>query len=209
MPRFLGEKGQNTIPYVNLFSLFPTTSFSGLIRIPVFDILQTPYGCSHICSGALQSLALPWLGPVCTSAFAREKDFLGLSMKSLPNTTHIFIWSRRPPRKTLFPTLPVLSKLFAQPPNALLIRLSHITVTSKFSLTTEIHVEVWSKNYRFTCSMSIYIFSQWTSLSLIKKLFKLINLYTILIQWISTICIEQVPIYIVFKKVHLCWHQNF
>jgi hypothetical protein len=50
MLRFLGQKGQNTIPYVNLFSLFPTTSFSGMIRISVFDMLQIPCGCSKICS---------------------------------------------------------------------------------------------------------------------------------------------------------------
>jgi hypothetical protein len=33
------------------FLLLPTTSFSGLIRIPVFDMLHIPCGCSQICSG--------------------------------------------------------------------------------------------------------------------------------------------------------------
>jgi hypothetical protein len=34
-----------------------------------------------------------------------------------------------------------------------------------------------------------------------KKIFKRINLYTILIQEISTILIDQMPTYLVFKKV--------
>jgi len=39
-------------------------------------------------------------------------------------------------------------------------------------------------------------------LSIIRKLFKQIRLYTILIQGISTILIDQISTYLVFKKVH-------
>ena len=63
--------------------------------------------------GAMQPLTPPRLGPDSISALAREMDFLGLSMKSLPNTTHIFICLLIPPRKALFPTMPFLIKLLA------------------------------------------------------------------------------------------------
>jgi len=36
-----------------------------------------------------------------------------------------------------------------------------------------------------------------------------IHLYTILIQGINTIFIDQMPICLVFKRYILCWHQNF
>jgi hypothetical protein len=55
-----------------------------------------------------------------------------------------------------------------------------------------------------------YIFSLiLTSLSVIRKILKN-HLYTILIEGISIIIItDQMPTYLVFKKVHLCWHKNF
>jgi len=59
MPRFLGQKGQNTITYVKVFSLFSTTSFSGLIRISVFDISQIPCGFSQICGGSNAATCTP------------------------------------------------------------------------------------------------------------------------------------------------------
>jgi len=93
--------------------------------------------------GEMQPLAPPWLGPISNSALVLEMDVLGLSTKNLPNTTHILNWSRRPSRKAVFPTLPFLSKLVTQPPNALLIMRSHTVVTSKFSLIPEIHVEFY------------------------------------------------------------------
>ena len=74
---------------------------------------------------AMQPLPPPWLRPVPISARVREMDFLGLSTPKLPNTTHIFIWSRRPSRKALFPTLSLLSKLLTQTPNALVIGWSY------------------------------------------------------------------------------------
>ena len=91
--------------------------------------------------GAMQPLAPPWLRLVPISTRVREMDVLGFSTKNLPNTTHIFNWSRRPSRKALFPTLPFLSKLLTQPPNVFLIGRSHTIVTSKSSLTPEIHVQ--------------------------------------------------------------------
>ena len=41
------------------FSLLPTTSFIGLIRIRAFDILQIPCGCSQICSGCSAATCIP------------------------------------------------------------------------------------------------------------------------------------------------------
>jgi len=58
------------------------------------------------------------------------------------------------------------------------------------------------KNDRF-CPFHVNIcFHLWTLLSVIKKIFKQIHGYTILIQGISTIFINQMLTYLVFKKVH-------
>ena len=46
-------------------------------------------------------------------------------------------------------------------------------------------------------------------MSIIEKSFKRINLYTILIQGISTIFMEQMLTYLFSKNYILCWHQNF
>ena len=106
------------------FSLLPTTSFIGLIRISVLNIFQNFVEAARFVVVAMQPLAIQWLGPVSISALAREMDFLGLSKKSQANTAHIFIWSLIPLRKALFTTLPLCSKLLTHPPNAI-IRRSH------------------------------------------------------------------------------------
>ena len=73
------------------FSLLPTTSFIGLIRISVLNIFQNFVEAARFVVVAMQPLAIQWLGPVSISALAREMDFLGLSKKSQANTAHIFI----------------------------------------------------------------------------------------------------------------------
>jgi len=42
-----------------------------------------------------------------------------------------------------------------------------------------------------------------------KEIFKQIHLYTILIQGICLIFVEQMSTYLVIKKYILCWHKNF
>jgi hypothetical protein len=90
MIRFVVLKGHKTITYVNLFSLFPTQSFIGLIGFSVFDILQIVCGCNRFVVGAMQPLAPLWLSPISNSALVREIEFLGLSTKNMANTIHFF-----------------------------------------------------------------------------------------------------------------------
>jgi len=52
-------------------------------------------------------------------------------------------------------------------------------------------------------------FHSWTSLSIIRKFSKQIHLYTILMHGISTIFIDWMPTYLVFKKVHFMLASTF
>jgi len=57
-------------------------------------------------------------------------------------------------------------------------------------------VEVYFNNYRFCLFCSGIYFHEWALLSLIRKFFKQIYLYTILIQGMNIIFIDQIPIYL-------------
>jgi len=67
----------------------------------------------------------------------------------------------------------------------------------------EPHIEVYFNNRRFCLFQHCTYFHLWTSVSIISEIFKQIHLYTIvIIQGISTTFIDQMPTYLVFKKVH-------
>jgi len=140
------------------FSLFPTMSFSGLIRISINDTLQIPCWCSQLCNGSNAATRTPMARVRLYLCTCSGDGIFGTQYeKSAEHDPHLhFIVI--PPRKALFPTLQFLSKLLAQPPNALLIRRSHSIFTSKFSLTPELHVEVCLKNYRlYLFHVNIYV----------------------------------------------------
>jgi hypothetical protein len=75
----------------------------------------------------------------------------------------------------------------------------------KIMAGAQLRVEIYLKN-----SETLPVPCQCTLLSVIKIIFKEIHLYTILIQGISTIFIDQMPTYLCFQKsTSLCWHQNY
>ena len=61
-------------------------------------------------------------------------------------------------------------------------------------------VEVCLNNYRLHLLYVCIYFHQWILLSIIRKIFKKIFLYTILLQGISTILTDQMPICLFFQK---------
>ena len=67
---------------------------------------------------------------------------------------------------------------------------------------TDLHVEVYLNNQRFYLFHASTYFHLWASLSVIRKFFKQIHLYTILIQAISITIIGQIPTNLVFEEVH-------
>lgn len=69
-------------------------------------------------------------------------------------------------------------------------------------------VEFYLNNWRFYLFLANLYFPQLTSLLVIRKIFKQINLYTISIPGITTMSIDKMPTWLVFKKYMLCWHQN-
>ena len=54
-----------------------------------------------------------------------------------------------------------------------------------------------------------YLLSLMNSIINSQELFIQIHIYTILTQGISTVFIEQMPTYLVFKKVHSMLHKHF
>jgi len=73
----------------------------------------------------------------------------------------------------------------------------------------ELFVEVYLNNYRsYLFHASIY-FQKCTSLSIIRKFFKQIHQYITLIQGISITFTDQMPTYLVFKKVHSMLVEKF
>jgi len=80
------------------------------------------------------------------------------------------------------------------------LRVGHVLLICKHN--PKLDVEVYLNNQRFYLFHASTNFYEWNSLSIIKKSFKQIRLYTLLIQGVNTIFIDRIPTYLFLSTLY-------